>query len=367
MKRFLLLAVACTILAGCGAATRTLTRTVTAPTLTTTTTTVAGCAAGQATMNCVLSTLPPPASGLGAAPGVQGVDFGWGSVSPADAKAAGARFAASYLSTDQSKNWTPALVDAYHQAGLATVAVWETYATRAEAGYAAGVADARQARAQAAAIGDTARPILFAVDCDCAGAQILPYFRGAHSVLGARTDAYGGRTQLLYLSQHGVVGHENWQTYAWSGGAWLPASIAPLEQYLNGPVYDRDRAIGNPFAQWPLPKPPAPPVIRSGARHWGWLPTTIRHFGKAAAGERQTVRSWDQNRCMNPVARPVCRTARADMLLLEHRLAVIAARVRPRWRAVHYQTPGHTTTLGGAYQQFARRLSSTHHGVVTHW
>ncbi|MGH3610623.1 MAG: glycoside hydrolase domain-containing protein, partial [Pseudonocardiaceae bacterium] len=209
MKRFACLGAivaACAALVGCGT---THARTVTQTTTTTTTTTgpaltltpKLSCPGDQATMNCVLQGQAPPVASrtLGASRSIYGVDFGWGGVSAAAAKAAGARFGASYLSTDASKNWTAALVNSYHAAGLKTVAVWESTATRAEDGRAAGVADAQQARSQAAAVGNTTRPILFAVDCDCAGASILPYFEGVHSVLGGRDDAYGGRDQVLYL------------------------------------------------------------------------------------------------------------------------------------------------------------------------
>ena len=54
-----------------------------------------------------------------------GVDFGWSSVSASTASRVGARFGASYLSIDYSKNWTAANLRSYHANGLATVAVWE--------------------------------------------------------------------------------------------------------------------------------------------------------------------------------------------------------------------------------------------------
>lgn len=215
-------------------------------------------------MNCVLQGLLRPSGNLGASkPVAFGVDYGWGNVTPARAKAMRLGFVASYLSPDVSKNFTLAQVKAFHADGIKTVDVWESTAARATEGFAAGAADARAAKAQAAALGNLSRPVLFAVDCDCAGSQIAGYFRGARSVLGSRVDAYGGYSQLAFLSSQHLVGSENWQTYAWSGGRWLPGSVAPLEQYLNGSVFDEDRAIRVPYGEFPYtaPKPPTRPVV----------------------------------------------------------------------------------------------------------
>jgi hypothetical protein len=82
-----------------------------------------------------------------------GIDFAWRRVKARAARKMGARFAASYLSTAASKNWTRAMIHAYHAAGLATVCVWETSATRALARYAAGRTDARAALTQEQALG----------------------------------------------------------------------------------------------------------------------------------------------------------------------------------------------------------------------
>jgi hypothetical protein len=236
-------------------------------------------------------------------------------------RAIGARFAASYFSSDISKNWTRVAVNADHAAGIATVGVWESSATRAEQGYSAGVADAKAARSQAAAVGNTTRPIDFAVDCDCAGSAILGYFQGAHSLLGSRTNVYGGYNQVLYLYQHGVVGHENWQTYAWSGGRWLPASIAPLEQYLNGNAFDNDRAIARAYGQWPYvqPKPVDP-------HRYDRLDKARRTFkdskghSVARAREDKTAKAWITHKCLSPARRPVCKSSVFHLRLLRGRL-----------------------------------------------
>lgn len=216
------------------------------------------CASPSSTMNCVLAGLPAPPSYSISPQEVLGVDYGWGNITPAQATALHLAFVASYLSNDPSKNFTAATVSAFHAKDVKTVDVWESTANRATEGLTAGEQDARAARAQAAALGNTTRPILFAVDCDCTDLSILPYFQGVHAVLGARADAYGGYSQVLFLHSQHLVGNENWQTYAWSEGHWLPGTVAPLEQYLNGTTYDWDRAIATPYGQfpWSAPKPP---------------------------------------------------------------------------------------------------------------
>lgn len=350
MRRFLLALIALAMV-GCGTATRTVTPPAPVPQC--------------VTMNCVLAQLPAPSPTVGGPAQRQGIDFGWSGVSANTARALGARFGASYLSYDLTKNWTAALVHSYHAAGLATVAVWETTATRAEDGRAAGVSDARAARNEAAELGNVNRPILFAVDCDCSGSAILPYFEGVHSVLGNRVDAYGGYSQVAYLHARGVVGDDNWQTYAWSGGRWLPTRYAPLEQYLNGTVFDHDRALRGDYGQWPYRR------VVINPRHHDWLPNTVRHFGRDHARERNTVTTWDQRKCAEPARRTVCKTTRRHLQLLASRLSRIAHTPRPRhprWRAFHYRSrEGHKATLGGAYRQLERRLSTKNHGVVTHW
>lgn len=240
---------------------------------------------------------------------IQGLDFAWGAPGVARMRAFGAKFGASYLSYDGSKGWTqrPGLVSEYHRAGIATVGVWETTANRAGQGCAAGHSDAVEARRQAAALGNTNRPIDFAIDFDASGSQVDGYFRCAHGILGSRANAYGSYYALKYLCAHGLVGHTNWQTYAWSRGQWLPASCAPLEQYLNDSSVDYDRAIAADYGQWPAPTATvasraqkqrqlwAAYRLRSALRHdlarHGGSKGPPRHFLNASAG-RRVWRHW---------------------------------------------------------------------------
>lgn len=227
------------------------------------------CAPADFAMQCALPSQPLGANvanafqfeGIRAAADnhLYGVDFAWGGPrSCAALKAIGAKFAWSYWSYDTSgKNWTLGLVNQLHACGIATAGGWETTAMRAYGfgvkAFSNGVSDAHEAARQAAADGNVTGAIPLAIDFDASGPEVLSYFQGAHSVLGSRTAAYGGYRPLLYLFQHGAVGHFNFQTYAWSSGLWLPASIAPLEQYLNGNTYDNDRAIAANFGQFPAP------------------------------------------------------------------------------------------------------------------
>lgn len=227
------------------------------------------CSSADEAFQCILPSVPRELQ-LRASPfALHGVDFAWGAPSVAGMRALGARFGASYFSYDPSKGWIqrPGLVSGYHRAGIATVGVWETSAGRAGQGCGAGRSDAREASRQARRVGNISRPIDFAIDFDASGPQVDAYFRCIHGVLGARTSAYGGYYPLKYLCARGLVGHTNWQTYAWSGNQWLPASCAPLEQYLNGSAVDYDRAIAADYGQWPGPAKPKPRPCHASCRN----------------------------------------------------------------------------------------------------
>jgi hypothetical protein len=178
-----------------------------------------------------------------------GIDFGWRAVSARTARNMGAQFAASYLSTDKSKNWTLAMINAYHAMGLGTVCVWETSAKRALAGYRAGRTDALAALRQERTLELPPQlPVYFAVDFDETSRQAGPvasYFRGVNSVLGVnRTGGYGGYWTISRLFNSGLI-QFGWQTSAWSGGLWDPR--AQLQQYAYNNAYDWNRAMTNTY------------------------------------------------------------------------------------------------------------------------
>lgn len=185
---------------------------------------------------------------------IPGVDYSSGHPGGAALAAAGIRFAARYLSHTPAKNLTAGEADDLAAHGVSCIVVWETTANRAGAGEAAGVQDALDAAAQAAACGQPpGRPIYFAVDYDANPATVVPYFRGAASVLGlARVGVYGGYRVVAYLL---VTGRARWawQTAAWSGGQWDPH--AHIRQpatglRINGVSCDRDTATATDYGQW---------------------------------------------------------------------------------------------------------------------
>jgi hypothetical protein len=183
-----------------------------------------------------------------------GVDYSSGHPGGAALKAAGKAFAARYVSHSAPKNISKAEAADLAAHGVWTVLVWETTAQRAGAGRAAGVADAKEAVAQAAAAGmPPTRPLYFAVDWDAEPAVVAPYFQGVASVLGAaRTGGYGGYRVVRYLLDRGLITWA-WQTAAWSSGRWdarahirQPATTVRI----NGVACDNDIAQQNDFGQW---------------------------------------------------------------------------------------------------------------------
>lgn len=174
-------------------------------------------------------------------------------------------FVCRYLS-GFSKDLTPSEAHNLSSAGISIVVVWETTATRAEGGHAAGVRDATMADAEARRCGMPAsRPIYFAVDEDTTvGPHITAYFEGVASVLGrARTGAYGGYKVISALFDAHLIAW-GWQTYAWSGGQWdtkHPGTV--IEQYSNnrtlaGASVDYDRATATDYGQWRIGVTPTP-------------------------------------------------------------------------------------------------------------
>ncbi len=183
-----------------------------------------------------------------------GIDYE-GGLSAAALKKANVRFVCRYVSPFAIKNLSPGEAAGLSAAGIGVVVVWESSAAEAENGFAAGVADARGAQAEAAACGmPDGRPIYMAVDEDTVvGPHITAYFQGVTSVLGhARVGAYGGFDVIRGLFDAKLITW-GWQTYAWSAGRWDPR--AQLRQYLNaqnidGVDVDFDYATVADYGQW---------------------------------------------------------------------------------------------------------------------
>lgn len=170
---------------------------------------------------------------------------------------AGIKFVFRYLSTPGNpKNLTAAEVKSLHAAGIKIGLVFETTGTTFVGGYMAGQKDAKAALAQAQALGvPKTVPIYMAIDSDPTGkeAKVVAYIKGAASVLGkARTGVYGGLTAVDACEKANVCDWF-WQTLAWSGGNWHPASH--VQQYANAQVIggcqvDLDRAVRMPYGVW---------------------------------------------------------------------------------------------------------------------
>lgn len=193
-----------------------------------------------------------------------GIDYAWGGPPSAQAlRSAGVLWAGRYLSFDAGKNINAAELRFLQGLGIGVVLAWETTADRALAGEAAGRSDAQNAVAQCKRLGLATVPVHFAIDFDAEGPEVEAYFRGAASITGALTGAYGGYRPLKHLFDAGII-HHGWQTYAWSGGLWDHRAL--FRQYSNGHVLgvvscDYDVML-------PGPKPPAPPYVNAQERNW---------------------------------------------------------------------------------------------------
>lgn len=274
---------------------------------------VKACSPANYVMQCGLrtpkaSTSPRLPSPPGSTSVAQGVDFAWGGPSCATARSHGWQFGASYLSYDSTKDWSSAQFHDYATNGCHAVTVFETGSTEATAGYNAGYSDATHALARYRLYVPSGRvAITFAIDCDCSGAQVRSYFEGADAYLWPRAgresvNAYGGYYPVSYLCNAGLVGHLNWQTYAWSGGNWASASCAPLEQYLNDTSVDYDRALAPDYGQYPPPAPPAPPRTHCFGKQAQLANPTCKHIRPLVAqwsrARDSSLRALDRRRCL---------------------------------------------------------------------
>jgi len=186
-----------------------------------------------------------------------GIDFSFASITAAEIKQAGYSFVCRYLASSPGKAITAAQANDYRSNNLGIVLVFEDYANQALDGYNQGVADAKEAVAQADAIGfPNDRPIYFAVDFDEAdtpltNGEIYAYLDGAASVIGLqRVGVYGGYYVVKRCIENGHATW-SWQTVAWSGGQ----VYAGAHLYQNGNSdfnggADINQALKTDFGQW---------------------------------------------------------------------------------------------------------------------
>lgn len=213
---------------------------------------------------------------------VEGVDYAWSRPNIAQLAAAGKRFACRYGGAGSTgKQLDPAEAQALSAAGVAIVANVEGSATGLLGGWSTGAAWARNADAHFRNCGmPPGRPIYLSVDFDVTSGQwpaVRDALRGAASVIGAaRVGVYGGRRAIEWARRDGVAAWF-WQTYAWSGGVWVPGNH--IEQYRNGvqlagATLDLDRALTTDFGQWGEDMPTIAEV--TGAV-WDWGPAPDRY------------------------------------------------------------------------------------------
>ncbi|MFC0333169.1 DUF1906 domain-containing protein [Paenibacillus sepulcri] len=151
---------------------------------------------------------------------------------------AGMMFAARYLVPENLawKRLTRAEAEAITGAGMQIVSVFETTASRAASGEAAGRTDGAAALRQAKLIGQPqGSAIYFAVDYDAQPAayrSIEEYLRAADAqITGYKSGVYGSYAVVEEMARRGACEHF-WQTYAWSRGE--QSAHANLYQYRNG-------------------------------------------------------------------------------------------------------------------------------------
>jgi hypothetical protein len=160
---------------------------------------------------------------------MRGVDFyGPHADFGAKLKAAGIGFAMRYtVGPGYGKNLYYAEARDLSRAGIRIGSNFEATADRMLTGRTAGIADARQGLGAARAAGmPKDRPIYFSADFDVVGSwqtsRVLAYLDGAASVLGrAGVGVYGGRRIIEAAKAHDHA-FWLWQTFAWSGGYWVP-------------------------------------------------------------------------------------------------------------------------------------------------
>lgn len=150
-------------------------------------------------------------------------DYSSGPIDPKALEAAGVATVVRYVSTaGNGKNITPKEYADLTGAGIRVLLVYETTADWMLGGYAAGLAAARSARAQAVAVGYPSWwPIWYADDLDDTTADIatvLDCLHGCSDGEGSKalTQLYGEYTAVEAAYAAGYL--LPWQTVAWSGG-----------------------------------------------------------------------------------------------------------------------------------------------------
>lgn len=207
-----------------------------------------------------------------------------------------------YVGGDPGKDVTRAQINAYHDAGMDVGINYEGSGTEAGAGFAAGVAAARRANAQADALGAPANVwIWYSVDSDFTAGAIRAYFQGIRSVSGRTVGAYGG-LEIVTLMQEGlVVGWWQAMPGSWNGWGNPPGDNFPTDprasirqRYMGtGATYDGDEQMVADCGLWRSPSsplivpPPTPSVFIDSSQEAG--PVAICTYPKDPTRKDQLV------------------------------------------------------------------------------
>jgi hypothetical protein len=213
-------------------------------------------------------------------------DYSWARPSITSLKAAGYKATGRYFplaDTPLSEYSSGKFLHAAEAAtllagGEAIFAFGESGKMRAAAGFAAGVADAKCARAYGDSIGfPKTVPIIFAVDFDATWAQVSEYFRGIWSVLGVLGGVYG--SDKITRAARAAGAKYTVQTEAWSlapdGVSRLHDPDANIIQRVvpqsAHPVQGTDEdIIQHSLPMWTAAVPPEPaylPDLRAAMDH----------------------------------------------------------------------------------------------------
>jgi hypothetical protein len=189
---------------------------------------------------------------------VEGVDYAFSQPDIPQLAAAGKVFACRYGGPGTEGKWLR-LDEAMELAanGIGIVANAEGSASGLLGGYSVGVSWAKSALSWFRSCGmPDGRPVYLSVDFDVTSAQwpvVADALRGAGSVLGPQwVGVYGGRRAIEWAARDGVA-KWYWQTYAWSGGYWVPG--VHIQQYRNGVQLagadcDLNRGMVADYGQW---------------------------------------------------------------------------------------------------------------------
>jgi LysM repeat protein len=244
----------------------------------------------------------------------EGIDYSWARPGGETIAAAGKAFAVRYLWPDGQggKGLDPSELGDLQAHGIEVPVVFESYASRAKEGRAAGQADGNTAQDALVALGlPTGMPVYFAVDYDAPESDqgvIDEYLRGCADSLGAdRVGVYGGYYIVKRCAENGSA-KWLWQTYAWSGSQWYSGNH--IEQYKNGQdlngAVDLNRSKQDNYGQpskfggaTPVsPAPVTPPVSQPGGTYTVVSGDTLSGIGA------KTGTDWHQIASINGIPAP---------------------------------------------------------------